>query len=160
MNTCCGIPCIKTLNWLEKCCLKFVEDKVFRSCSLKKRIVITCRKLKMNLSFKDMGIQFQVNETSCANYFHQTIQILAKVCKCLIYWPTFAENQFSMPQCFENFPKTRVVLDCTEIAVESFSCLDCRTSTYSHYKGGHTVKYLIGVTPSGMISFLSSGFGG
>lgn len=32
--------------------------------------------------------------------------------------------------------------------------------SYSHYKGTHTIKYLIGITPSGLISYVSSGYGG
>ena len=31
---------------------------------------------------------------------------------------------------------------------------------YSHYKGCQTVKLLIGVTPSGLISYISEAFGG
>ncbi|CAG0889762.1 unnamed protein product [Darwinula stevensoni] len=36
----------------------------------------------------------------------------------------------------------------------------CRILTYSHYKGTHTVKYMVGVSPGGMITFLSQGYGG
>lgn len=32
--------------------------------------------------------------------------------------------------------------------------------TYSHFKGRHTVKFLIGVAPSGLITYVSRGFGG
>lgn len=160
VSKCCGIPSLKVLNWLEECCKELVPHAQFRSFSLKNRILLTCSKLKTNLSFKDLAIQFRINETSCGNYFHATIQLLSKVCQSLIYWPTDDENQCSMPQCFAEFPTTKVVLDCTEIPVEALSCLDCRTATYSHYKSGHTVKYLVGVTPSGLISYISPGFGG
>ena len=31
---------------------------------------------------------------------------------------------------------------------------------YSHYKSAHTCKYLIGVAPTGLVIFLSDGYGG
>ena len=35
-----------------------------------------------------------------------------------------------------------------------------RAQTYSSYKHRNTVKYLIGVTPNGVVSFISNGWGG
>ncbi|XP_026096982.1 uncharacterized protein LOC113068416 isoform X2 [Carassius auratus] len=35
-----------------------------------------------------------------------------------------------------------------------------RAQSFSHYKGTHTMKYLIGITPQGLISFISKGWGG
>lgn len=65
-----------------------------------------------------------------------------------------------MPKCFENYKNCRVVLDCTEIKIQKLKCLKCRIMSYSHYKGTHTIKFLIGITPSGLISFVSRGYGG
>ena len=38
--------------------------------------------------------------------------------------------------------------------------MNARAQTYSNYKSTNTIKYLIGITPSGGISFLSAGWGG
>ena len=35
-----------------------------------------------------------------------------------------------------------------------------RAQTYSSYKHHNTVKYLIGITPQGSVSFISEGWGG
>lgn len=56
--------------------------------------------------------------------------------------------------------KHTVVLDCTEIPVEKPRCLNCRLKLYSHYKGCETLKLLIGITPSGLICYLSKVYGG
>lgn len=155
----CGIPSFEVLNWLEECFIELKpNDKSL--VSVKARIAMTCRKLRTNLSFRDIALAFGCNERTYANYFHNTIHILAKICQCLIYWPTKKEILNNMPVCFKEFNSTRVVLDCTEIPIESFSCQNCRDTTYSHYKGSHTAKFLIGVTPSGLISYLSKGYGG
>jgi hypothetical protein len=65
-----------------------------------------------------------------------------------------------MPKYLEKYKSTTVVLDCTEIGVDKCKCLKCRILTYSHYKHRHTIKYLIGIAPSDLISFVSSGYGG
>ncbi|XP_046402574.1 uncharacterized protein LOC124168400 [Ischnura elegans] len=56
--------------------------------------------------------------------------------------------------------RVRAVLDCTEIRISKFKCLKCRILSYSHYKGGHTLKYMVAVTPAGLISYISAGYGG
>lgn len=58
------------------------------------------------------------------------------------------------------FRDTIIDLDCTEIALQRSKCLKCRVMTYSHYKGEHTLKVLIGIAPSGLITYLSSVCGG
>lgn len=44
--------------------------------------------------------------------------------------------------------------------VQKPKCLCCRIRTYSHYKGRHTVKFLTGISPGGIITFLSKAYGG
>lgn len=62
-----------------------------------------------------------------------------------------------MPLCFKDtFPRTRVILDCTEIYIEKASSKVINSETYSNYKGSTTLKGLIGVCPSGEITFVSS----
>ena len=38
--------------------------------------------------------------------------------------------------------------------------LNVRAQTFSNYKSHNTIKYLIGITPARVISFLSAGWGG
>ena len=58
------------------------------------------------------------------------------------------------------FCDTRAVLDCAEIPVQISKCLNCSVRTYSHYKGRHTLKFLLAVAPDGMIVFVSVLYGG
>lgn len=61
-----------------------------------------------------------------------------------------------MPDCFKcTFPGTRVILDCTEIHVQKPSSKVLNSVTYSHYKGNTTFKGLIGIAPSGEVTFVS-----
>lgn len=68
LSKCCGIPSLKVLNWLEKCCKQLLpNDRCI--CSMKKRILITCRKLRTNLSFKDLAIQFSIKKNIVRQLF-------------------------------------------------------------------------------------------
>jgi len=52
------------------------------------------------------------------------------------------------------------IIDAFEIPLERFNNLLARSSTFSFYKGRNTIKYLISITPSGSISYISQGYGG
>ena len=53
-----------------------------------------------------------------------------------------------------------VIIDCFEIFTDRPSSLIARAMTWSNYKHHNTVKLLIGITPQGVISFLSKAWGG
>ena len=67
-----------------------------------------------------------------------------------------------MPVSFcESFGnKISSIIDCFEIFVERPSNLIASGQTWSQYKHHNTVKFLIGITPQGVISFISGGWGG
>ena len=52
------------------------------------------------------------------------------------------------------------IIDCTEVFIERPFSLNARAHTFSNYKSRNTVKYLVGITPSGAVSFLSACSGG
>ncbi|CAC5387560.1 unnamed protein product [Mytilus coruscus] len=53
------------------------------------------------------------------------------------------------------FPKTRVVIDCTEFLFKKPSLPSAQRITWSSYKHNNTLKLLVGITPSGSFCFLS-----
>ena len=66
-----------------------------------------------------------------------------------------------MPKVFRvTFPNARVIINATEFAVERPSSLVSQAGTFSSYKHRNTVKVLIGITPSGAVSFVSQTFEG
>jgi hypothetical protein len=77
-----------------------------------------------------------------------------------VYWPSKEEILSNMSLCFENFKLVRIVLNCTDIAVQKPKCLCCRIKYYSHYKGRETVKIMTDVSPTGLITFVSQAYGG
>lgn len=62
----------------------------------------------------------------------------------------------TMPAIFkEKYPKTRVIIDCTEIRCEMPSSLLLNSELFSSYKNHVTFKGLVGIAPSGAITFVS-----
>ena len=71
-------------------------------------------------------------------------------------WPSREEVDKTMPEDFKvKYPKTRVILDCTEIKCQMPSSLLLNSRLFSSYKNHTTVKGLIGIAPSGAITFTS-----
>ena len=52
------------------------------------------------------------------------------------------------------------IIDCTEIFIERPKSLTARAQTWSNYKHNNTIKYLIGISLAGAVTFLSTGWGG
>ena len=71
-------------------------------------------------------------------------------------WPTHDEIEKTMPEDFKaKYPKTRVILDCTELKCQMPSSLLLNSRLFSSYKNHTTVKGLVGIALSGAKTFLS-----
>ena len=66
-----------------------------------------------------------------------------------------------MPESFRRaYPSTRCIIDCTELYCQRPSSLSTQSALYSHYKSHVTYKGLIGISPSGSVTFISQLFDG
>lgn len=158
MNSFTGTS-FQTFENIVKVFCEYHNSKVTLKTTKIKVMMCLC-KLRLNLNFLCLSVLFNLNEKTCANYFYSTVKILAEILSEAVYWPSKKEILCNMPKCFKNFKNTVAVLDCTEILVQVPSCLTCRIRLYSQYKGTHTVKVLISVSPSGQIIGVSAAFGG
>lgn len=129
--------------------------------SIKERIILVFLKLKQGMSFAILAVLFQnVTSETCRLIYTFMIPLLAQIFKPLLYWPSKQEVLNNMPYCFEKFSNTRIVLDCTEISLQKPKCLTCRIRCYSNYKSTFTLKFMIGISPGGLIVYISRPFGG
>ena len=61
-----------------------------------------------------------------------------------------------MPEVFQQkYPRTRVILGCTELFIEKPSCFRAQSDTYSTYKSHNTAKGLVAIAPNGALTFIS-----
>jgi len=69
-------------------------------------------------------------------------------------------QKHGMPKRFKSFGGLRVIVDCTEIQVETPSNFQQQGNTWSSYKHSNTVKYLIGINCHGAVIYVSEAFEG
>ena len=117
--------------------------------------------LKQNLSYSFISILFPtVTVRFFSDIICNMIDILSAILESCIYFTSGDEILRNMPHWFADYLVTRIILDCTEIEIQTPKNLCCQITTYSHYKGTYTVKFMTGVTPGGIISFVSKPYGG
>lgn len=160
LNSLTGINSFELLDSITKLVTITYPDKKIHKLSVKDRIILVFMKLKMALKLNVLSFLFKISPSMCKKTFVEYIGYLANILKTCIHWPSFEECQQNMPICFSSFRKVRIVLDCLEIPIEKPKCLCCRIRTYSHYKGKQTIKIMTGVSPAGLITFVSKSYGG
>ena len=115
---------------------------------------------QLNLVFQDSSSRFSISLTSTSVIFQKWLNVTFIRLQFFISWPTREVRQ-NMPPLFKQFyPHCVVIIDCSEIFIDTPSQFEARSKTYSNYKKHNTVKFLIGITPCGSISFLSQCWGG
>ena len=71
-------------------------------------------------------------------------------------WPAKEQIKKTMPDTFKTtYPTTRCIIDCTELYCQRPSSLPMQSNMYSSYESHVTYKALLGVAPSGAITFIS-----
>ena len=125
------------------------------------QLLVTLMRLCLNLCGQDLGYRFKVHASTISRTFQFVIGLLYAKLKPLIIWPTRDALKKTMPMVFrKHYPRCVVIIDCFEIFVDHPTDLLARAQTYSQYKHHNTVKYLIGITPQGTVSYISEGWGG
>ncbi len=124
-------------------------------------VLMVLLKLRLNLADEDIAFRFGVHRSSVSRNFHKVLNIMYTCLSPLVKWPDRGVLRSTMPSSFRKFFRScSVIIDCTEIFMERPSDLLARAQVWSNYKHHSTVKFLIGITPQGTISFLSKCFGG
>lgn len=159
-----GLPTWKLLNHLFKWVEPFLPEHGNAKLSPFQMFVLTLIKLRLNLLFTDLAYRFQIQVSTASNYFHRCIFILYKKFfgSQLIYWPNDRYLLVNTPSYFRSHFKdlVTVVVDCFEIFIERSSVLRALAQSWSSYKHHVTIKFLIGISMSGAIIFISPAFGG
>ena len=129
--------------------------------SWENHLLLVLMKVRLGLTNRDLAYRFGLPFSTVSKILRDWIPMLSSIVKPLIMWPSKDAVRANMPKCFEpKFRNCLCIIDCTEIFIERTHNLKARAETWSNYKHQNTMKYLIGITLAGAISFLSSGWGG
>jgi hypothetical protein len=118
-------------------------------------------KIRLGLFQQDLGGRFNVSQSTVSRIIITWANFLYFQLGSIPIWASREKIDKFMPECFkELYPTTRVILDCTEIKTQTPSALSLNSEFYSHYKGTTTFKCLIGISPAGCVTFVSSLYAG
>src|ERR1700733_9083807 len=122
--------------------------------------MVLCR-IHSGLLVEDLADRFDISAPTVSRIFLAWLNLLYIVLGSINIWPSLASNDKFMPSVMkEKFPRVRVIIDCTEIFTQKPSSLVSNSQLFSSYKNHTTFKGLIGISPHGSVTFVSSLFSG
>jgi len=139
------------------------DTKYGPSCKLPllEQLFMTLVRLRRGSFETDLAVRFGVSQSTVSRITTTWINLIYHSFKTIDRFPPWHIVKKYMPDVFKrSYPHTRVIIDATEFAIERPSSLSSQSSTFSSYKNKNTVKVLIGITPSGAVSFVSKCFEG
>ena len=129
--------------------------------SLKEQLFLTLVTLRTGFPELDIANRFGISQSTVSRVTNTWINLMYHNFKSIDRFPPWHIVRKYMPESFKKeYPNTRIIIDATEFPVERPSSLLVQACTFSAYKNKNTVKVLIGVTPSGAISFVSEAYEG
>ena len=131
-----------------------------KKLSLEEEFLAVMIQLRCGFRHRDTARFFGISEAWFSCIFNTWICLLSDVLSDLCKFPSREVTKETMPPCFVDFPDTRIILDCTEIFSQQASSTQARKQMFSSYKHNDTYKFLVGIAPSGYVSFVSEAWGG
>ena len=172
-----GVPSIPLLNaifeWLEPTAkqIKLWDGKrrtiPGRSKGRRRKVltlyeeyILTLVRIRRGYDTYHLSYLFGVSQSHVCRIFTAWVNFLHKCFGQLLIWPSQELVRKNLPDSFKFYERTRVVIDCTELYVEKPFRPLAQRLTWSSYKHANTFKLLVGIMPSGAITFLSKLFSG
>ena len=79
----------------------------------------------------------------------------------LISWPDHELVQETLPDCVKpKYTRTKCIIDCSKDFIKRPTCLSARAEMYSSYKSHSTIKFLVAISLTGAIIYVSKCWGG
>ena len=122
---------------------------------------LTLCRLRLGLLEEDLADRYSVHPSTISRIFITWVNFMYHKFKEIPLWPSRALIQQHMPDCFRTkYPSTRVIVDATEVRVVQPTDPAEQQMTFSNYKNTNTFKGLVGITPTGAVSFVSQLYSG
>ncbi|KAJ8273933.1 hypothetical protein GJAV_G00107130 [Gymnothorax javanicus] len=116
--------------------------------------------LSVGLKERDLANRFSIHQSTVSRIIATWTSFLYTALGSVCIWLTPAEVQANLPEEFQDFPDTQVILDCTELRCQTPSSPLLQSEMYSTYKSHCTMKALVGIAPHGAVTFISELYGG
>ena len=133
------------------------RPKIMR-LSLEQQFFLVLRRLRTAASVVELSHSAGIPRSQFSKMFTTWINFLDFELRALHKLPE--HDPRIVIKSFLPFPRTRIIIDCTEVYTKRPSGLRSRKQLFSNYKHHNTVKFLVGISPSGAINFVSNMWGG
>lgn len=117
--------------------------------------LLTLMKLRLGLLNRDLADRFKISETVCSRIIKTWLAAMRMTLVNLVYWPMKEQIIASKPARFRRLPDLRIIIDCSELFIETPKDPALQCMTWSEYKHHNTVKFLVGVAPNSAITYIS-----
>ncbi|XP_064476273.1 uncharacterized protein LOC135390508 [Ornithodoros turicata] len=125
--------------------------------NLEEQLILVLIRLRVGLLERDLAYRYSTSRAYISEMLSFWTEFLSEYLSRTPIWPSRETvNDFMPPVFKESYPSTRVILDCTELYIETPSDFRVQSDTYSVYKSHNTAKGLIGIAPNGFVTFVSN----
>lgn len=132
-----------------------------RSLSSEEELFLFFSRLRCGLMEKDLANRYNISTSQVSNIWITWLDFVHNRLRSIPIWPSISLVHKHMPPSIrENYPQTRVIVDCTEIYIEMPTSPATQSATFSSYKHHNTAKGLIGISPAGNVTFVSELYAG
>ena len=133
-----------------------------KSLSAFQIFILTLMRLRLNISNTCLSYLFSISNSTVTRILSDVIDVMFVRMKPFIIWLTREALWKTMPMQFRQHfgKKCAVIIDCFEVFIDRPSNLKARAEIWSSYKHHNTIKFLIGITPQGTVSYISNSWGG
>ncbi|KAG5283093.1 hypothetical protein AALO_G00038220 [Alosa alosa] len=133
------------------------------------QLLLTLMRLRLDLRNQDLAYRFGVKVATVTRTVHRIINIMsATLVPTAVFWPSRVELRKNLPAALTaTHPDCAVIIDCFRVSLERPidselnqqvpTTADGRILYTPRAYGANELKYLIGVAPQGVVTFVSRG---
>jgi len=134
---------------------QFTEEEAYK-LPLTGQFLLVLMRLRLGLTEQNLAYTFSISKMTVSRIFLRWIPLMFRRFKLLNIWPSRQQiiNTIPMSIAMEH-PRLRVINDCTEIKISQPKGPANQQINFSSYKNCNTAKALLGISPTGAISFVS-----
>lgn len=117
--------------------------------------------LRLHKTFEEISMMYVISIKQVSNIFITWVRFMSLQWRKLDLWLDKATVKAYIPLDFhDKYPNTRVIIDAIECPIKKPGLPMSQQITFSTYKNRNTIKALIGIAPSGLITYVSPCYGG
>lgn len=158
-----GFESYEHFIYLFQCLGPAANNLSYKSTSLDAfdELFLCLVKLRKDSEDEELAVLFGLSRPVVSRLFNTWLNFLYFQLRELeIFLPREVIDEH-MPSDFKaKYPETRIILDATEVKIQAPSKVEDQKCTWSSYKNSNTLKSMVGISPRGVVTYVSPAYGG